>query len=69
MAWDRIENILKNEKPNRICCACNLGQIGNETHMIFDCPLYDSLRQNCFSLFQEAADFQSFMSRDLRKLN
>ncbi len=33
----------------RLCLLCNLGEIENEIHCMFYCPLYDALRDVVFS--------------------
>ncbi len=33
----------------RLCLLCNLGEIENEIHFMFYCPLYDALRDVVFS--------------------
>ena len=39
----RFNHILLEE---RICDLCNLNQVESESHFMFNCPLYDSLRTN-----------------------
>ena len=34
------------ERENRICLLCNSGDIGDEYHYIFSCPVFDNERKS-----------------------
>ena len=38
-------------RENRLCVMCNMGHVENEIHVLFDCPMYQVMRE---SLFEKA---------------
>ena len=39
------------DRRNRLCKCCKMEIVEDEVHLIFECPMYDNLRQHYKSLF------------------
>jgi hypothetical protein len=48
-AWASGGNM---DRINRLCKCCSMGIVEDEVHLIFECPLYDDIRQRFGSLFR-----------------
>ena len=55
-------------EEQRLCLLCPLGEIENELHFMFHCPLYDLPRDVLFTKMQEL-DSDFFYMEDYAKLN
>ena len=68
--WLEIEQerFSRQSQDNRTCTACSLGLLGDESHMIFHCPIYRDIRQKYACLFTCAHDVQTLMQQDYRKI-
>jgi hypothetical protein len=50
------------EKENRLCKICYSGVVEDEVHVVFVCPLYDSLRVKYSELLRDATNLNSAFS-------
>jgi hypothetical protein len=50
------------DKCMRKCAMCDWGVVGDEHHMIFDCPALQPVRQQFLGLFEEVHSAREFMN-------
>ena len=54
-------------EEDRLCLLCDLGEVENEIHFVFHCPMYDDLRHDLFEkVFRDHPE--SFWLRDETRL-
>ena len=52
------------DRAHRVCLSCNSGALGDEKHLVFECPALASLRQRHAGLFTSQTDtMRSFFAQ------